>query len=116
MQQQERPLTPRFDRKFVVFENRYRRLSESEFAEMYRERDAKIAQERSEGGCPFHALAAGASAGAGGTAAGGIASSERGPANTGQLMYLMKFSADFTKEMTRSVRAMFATWTGGEDE
>jgi FMN reductase (NADPH)/FMN reductase [NAD(P)H] len=90
-QQQERPLTPRFDPKFIVFENRYRRLDKSEFAEMYRDREARLAAGGDHG---VHGAAAGA-------------------ANVGQLMYLQKFNADFTKEMTRSVQAMLRTWTKG---
>jgi nitroreductase len=85
-QQQERPLTPRFDAEFIVFENRYRRLSESEFTEMYREREERLAATGDKGG---------------------------GAANVGQLTYLRKFSADFTKELTRSVQAMLQTWVRG---
>jgi nitroreductase len=95
-QQQERSPTPRFDAKFVVFENRYRQLSEREFAEMYRDREARFAAAGDHG---VHGTAAGHAAGA---------------SNVGQLAYLQKFSADFTKEMTRSVRAMLQTWTRGE--
>lgn len=95
-QQQERPPTPRFDAKFVVFENRYRRLSENEFAEMYREREERLAVGRDPG---VHGAAAGAAASA---------------PNVGQLAYLRKFNADFTKEMTRSVQAMLRVWTRGE--
>jgi nitroreductase len=93
-QQQERPLTPRFDEKFIVFENRYRRLGKAEFAEMYREREAHLA---AVGDGAVHGLAAGAAR----------------PANVGQLAYLRKFNADFTKELTRSVRVMLQTWMRG---
>ncbi|HVP56837.1 MAG TPA: nitroreductase family protein [bacterium] len=93
-QQQERPLTPRFDQKFIVFENRYKRLGKDEFAEMYREREARLAAGGDHG---LHGIAAGAAP----------------AANVGQLMYLRKFSADFSKEMTRSVRAMLDTWRRG---
>ena len=89
-QQQERPPTPRFDQKFIVFENQYRRLSKSEFADMFRDRETRMAAGGDHG---VHGAAAGA-------------------ANVGQLMYLQKFNADFTKEMTRSVQAMLQTWTG----
>jgi len=36
------------------------------------------------------------------------------PVNIGQLMYERKFSADFSEEMSRSVRAILASWTGRE--
>ena len=34
--QMQRPMTPRFDRKFIVFPDRYRRLDAAGFDEMYR--------------------------------------------------------------------------------
>ncbi|MFH1219056.1 MAG: nitroreductase family protein [Candidatus Eisenbacteria bacterium] len=100
-QQQERPLTPRFGEKFIVFENKYRRLSKSEFAEMYRDREARMAAAGGEDS-GVHGLAPGAAAGAVPAAA-----------NVGQQMYLRKFNADFTKELTRSVQAMLRAWTRG---
>ncbi len=84
-QQKEGPLKSRFDRKFIVFENRYRRLDGAEFTEMYRDREERAAK------------------------AGG---SVDGTTNVGCLTYLGKFNADFTKEMARSVRAMLDSWTG----
>ena len=33
--------------------------------------------------------------------------------NVGKAIYLRKFSADFSKEMSRSVRAMLSAWGGG---
>jgi nitroreductase len=104
-QQQERPLTPRFDQKFIVFEDKYRRLTKSEFAEMYRDREARFARAR-EDGAAIHGLAAGGSAGA-------AVASAASPANVAQLMYLRKFNADFTKELNRSVQAMLRAWTEG---
>jgi nitroreductase len=86
-QQQQRPLTPRFDSKFVVCENRYRRLDAAGLAEMHRDREERLA---------------------------GAATRAEGAANLGQQMYLRKFNADFTKEMTRSARAMLRSWTGQE--
>jgi nitroreductase len=83
-EQQAREQTTRFDRRFVVFENRYRRLSDDDLAEMYRER-----QERwlSRGAQPD------------------------GIENFGQLMYFRKFAADYSREMNRSVRVMLRAWT-----
>ena len=79
----QRALTPRYDRKFIVFPDRYRRLSPADFDEMYRE-----AQERflSQPNCSTDVE------------------------NVGQGMYLRKFNADFSVEMTRSVRAILRAW------
>jgi FMN reductase (NADPH)/FMN reductase [NAD(P)H] len=82
-QQTNRVQSTRFDEKFVVFENRYRRLDGTEFEEMFRPRHAQIFNGRE---------------------------SIEGSVNVGQVMYRRKFSADFSLEMTRSVRAMLAEW------
>ena len=81
-QQLERELTPRFDEKFIVFENKYHRLDKSEFNQMFAEREEQMPR---------------------GKAMEGIS-------NFGQAVYLRKFSADFTVEMTRSVRLMLQEW------
>ncbi len=81
-EQSERVQTPRFDEKFVVFENQYQRLNAAGFEEMFREREAR----RKKSDAPD------------------------APANVGQAMYLRKFSAAFSIEMTRSVRAMLKNW------
>ncbi len=81
-QQLDREMTTRFDSKFIVFENRYRRLGKSEFEEMFAEREAARAK-------------------------GHTADSVQ---NVGQATYLRKFDADFTKEMTRSVKLMLQEW------
>ena len=82
-QQAQRKLTERFDRRFIVFQDRYRRLSGRETEEMFQ---------------AMHARA--------------FAAEERpgGPANVGQLVYEHKFGADFALEMNRSVRAILAAW------
>lgn len=41
-QQQEREYTPRFDSQFILFENRYRRLAQAEFDEMFAERQGRL--------------------------------------------------------------------------
>ena len=79
-QQKDRELTPRFDEKFIVFENKYRRLGRDDFDEMY----------------------------AGGRLPKGKAM--EGIANIGQLVYFNKFGADFSIEMRRSVREMLKAW------
>lgn len=81
-QQRDRELTPRFDEKFIVFENRYRRLGEEEFTEMFAERRSRLPKGKSMEGI-----------------------------NTvGQATYLRKFSADFSVEMRRSVREWLKDW------
>jgi len=82
-QQRERALTPRFDNKYIVFEDRYRRLGGEELEEMHRERQEQVFGERTE---------------------------IKDARNFGQMMYTKKFAADFCLEMTRSVRAMVQNW------
>lgn len=75
--------TPRYDREFVVCQNRYRRLSAEEFERMYRPNEERIA------------------------AAGGYAS---GASNFGQAVYRRKFISEFSVEMNRSVAEMLKNW------
>ncbi len=82
-QQKSRALTERFDRRFIVFRDRYRRLSSQEFGDMYRARHV-----RTFGGKEW----------------------AEGPANVGQWTYEHKFGAQFALEMNRSVRAILAAW------
>jgi FMN reductase (NADPH)/FMN reductase [NAD(P)H] len=82
-QQMARKQTTRFQEKFICFENRYRRLSEEEFNEMFQDAQAQTFRGRPE-------LA--------------------GARNVGQLIYNRKFNADFSKEMSRSVRLILKTW------
>ena len=84
-EQQVRVPTTRFDQRFVVFENCYQRLSVEDFAAMYRTQQAQLLSRKSR------------------------------PAdieNFGQAMYFRKFAADYSIEMSRSVRAMLNTWLG----
>jgi nitroreductase len=85
-QQKERELTSRFDRKFIVSENRYRRLDPTELEEMHRDRQAQVFGSRKN---------------------------IEGAVNFGQYLYQRKFSADFSTEMSRSVRAILNTWQAG---
>ncbi len=80
--QKKRQQTTRFDQKFIVFENQYQRLSPAEFAEMFREQE----QRRPKSSDPS------------------------APTNAGQANYVRKFSADFSVEMSRSVRAVLREW------
>ncbi|NIS81357.1 MAG: nitroreductase [Anaerolineales bacterium] len=80
-EQKDRERTKRFDRQFIVFEDRYKRLGEDGFEEMMRDRG--VAGASGVGGRP----------------------------DFGVQMYERKFSADFAKEMRRSVRVMLSAWS-----
>jgi nitroreductase len=82
-QQMEREQTTRFHEKYILFENHYRRLAGEEFAEMYHQAHEDIFHGREE---------------------------VMGTRNVGQLMYTRKFNADFSQEMSRSVRAILKAW------
>lgn len=84
-QQKEQGDTPRFDEKFIVFENQYRQLGKEEFEEMFAERQSKLPKGKSM----------------------------EGITNVGQANYMRKFSADFSVEMNRSVRAILKKWING---
>lgn len=81
-QQKDREMTTRFDSKFIVFENRYHRLDKPEFEEMFAEREAARVKGHTADGAQ----------------------------SVGQATYLRKFNADFTKEMTRSVKLILQEW------
>ena len=83
-QQMDRPYTPRFDEKFILFENRYRHLQNDEFAEMFAERQGRLEKIKSL--------------------------MDQGLTTVGQATYVNKFSAGFSMEMRRSVREMLKTW------
>jgi FMN reductase (NADPH)/FMN reductase [NAD(P)H] len=83
-QQMERELTSRFQKKFILFENKYRRLTREDFEEMFHETQEKTFHGREE---------------------------IMGARNFGQLIYTRKFNADFSKEMSRSVRAIMKAWS-----
>lgn len=81
-QQKVRELTPRFDQKFIVFENGYQQLDPAEFDEMFAERENRLPR---------------------GPAMEGIA-------NVGQATYMRKFGSDFSIEMSRSAREWLKGW------
>ena len=85
-QQKEREQTSRFQDKFILFENQYKRLAAEEFDEMFRVEHAQVFHDREE---------------------------VLGARNLGQLIYTRKFGADFSKEMSRSVRLIMKTWMEG---
>jgi hypothetical protein len=75
--------TSRFDRKFIVFHDSYKRLKAGEFDEMFRGETERQFQGRSD---------------------------IEGAVNIGQQTYRGKFNADFAIEMNRSVRAIMQNW------
>jgi hypothetical protein len=88
-QQKNRDQTTRFDEKFIVFENQYHRLDKQEFDEMFRQEHNQMFNNRK---------------------------SILGSVNVGQALYRRKFDAEFSHEMTRSVRAILKEWTAEEAE
>jgi FMN reductase (NADPH)/FMN reductase [NAD(P)H] len=82
-QQIARKQTSRFQEKFILFENQYKRLSGEDFEEMFHETHAQTFHGRDE---------------------------ILGARNVGQLVYNRKFNAGFTNEMNRSVRAILKAW------
>jgi nitroreductase len=83
-QQMERKQTTRFQEKFILFENKYHCLGAQEFEEMFHATHEQVFHGREE---------------------------VTGARNIGQLIYTRKFNADFSKEMSRSVRAILKAWT-----
>jgi FMN reductase (NADPH)/FMN reductase [NAD(P)H] len=81
-QQKERQQPERFDKKFIVFENRYNQLNKADFDEMYSKTHEKM---KSFTGGKLEKSA-------------------------GEAMYTKKYTADFTKEMNRSARAALKNW------
>lgn len=81
-QQKDQGYTHRFDKKFIVFENRYRHLNQDEFKEMFAERQRRLPKGKSM----------------------------QGITTVGQATYLRKYTADFTMEMRRSVREILKGW------
>ena len=85
-QQKERQMTTRFDEKFIVFENQYRRLDDDELAEMFAERAKSMPQGKAM----------------------------QDIENYGQYFYQRKVGSDFSIEMSRSAKVMLKVWLTGE--
>jgi len=83
--QLERERTTRFDRKFIVFQDRYHRLADGELDEMFHQFEARAEAHRDK---------------------------IDGFVSAAQLQYDNKLNAEFNREMTRSVRALLRTWLG----
>lgn len=81
-QEMNRPYTRRFAEKFILFENRYHRLSKQELTEMFAKREKQMSRAKSKAGIT----------------------------NFGQAMYFRKFDSDFSREMSRSVRVILEQW------
>jgi nitroreductase len=84
-EQARRKQPDRFLKEFIVYRDRYHKLNEAELESMMavHNRHFKTGEGRKDG-----------------------------IENEGQFNYFKKFSAEFTYEMTRSVRAMIHNWTG----
>ncbi|MBN1922317.1 MAG: nitroreductase family protein [Anaerolineae bacterium] len=82
-QQQEREQPGRFDKRAIVFENHYTRFEPETLETLFHERQKRVFGDREE---------------------------VQGARNLGQLMYTRKFNAEFTHEMTRSVKAILQAW------
>ncbi len=76
-------LTPRFEEKFIVFTDTYKRLNSEEFNEMFSEREKSLPRR-----------------------------SKYGARNFAQYAYARKTGASFAREMARSVRAAIRNWKG----
>lgn len=82
-QQKQRPQPERYKKEYVVYKDKYRRLSKEEFEDMFRSSNDKLFGEKK---------------------------SINGAENYGQHMYMRKFASDFSGEMSRSVREMLKNW------
>jgi nitroreductase len=82
-EEQKRIISPRFDREYIIYEDEYKRLSDEDFKDMFIEREKRMAPDN-----------------------------KAGAENFGQFMYARKTGADFSVEMTRSVREMLKNWRG----
>jgi len=83
-EQLRRPYTSRFAEKYILFENQYHRLSQPELHEMFAGNEYRFSKGQGS----------------------------EGIANFGQAMYVHKFNAKFSVEMSRSVRLILKHWLG----
>ncbi len=86
-QQKNRPLTPRYDKEFIVFKDTYRRLDNSGFEKMFKDRQAQIFKDRTD---------------------------LKGARNMGEYMFQKKYDSTFQAEMNRSVRLILDRWFSTE--
>ena len=86
-QQKARKQPPRFERRFVVSENCFPRLSADDYAAMVQDRQAMLFANRSKLPADIE--------------------------NFGQLMYFRKFGAEYNVELNRSSHVMLQAWLAG---
>ena len=72
---------PRFDKKYIVFDEKYRKLNDDELNDMFKEREKKVPKDNK-----FNAE------------------------NFGQIFYARKTGSDFMEEMERSINAALKNW------
>ena len=82
-QQKKKAQIRRTDKKFVVFKDKYRRLNKEEFNNLHKDLEEKVFK---------------------------VKNFIPGAQNIGQQIFLKKFNADFSKEMSRSVRKILQNW------
>lgn len=82
-QQKERPQPERYKQEYVVFKDKYRRLSKEEFDDMFKSTNDRLF---------------------------GSNGSIKGAENYGQHMYIKKFDSAFSKEANRSVQEILKNW------
>lgn len=77
----KRIITPRFDKKYIVFNEEYKYLTDDDFREMYKEREKKVSPQNVDGA-----------------------------ENFGQLLYSRKFGSEFFEEMEKSIGVILKHW------
>jgi len=82
-QQKKRQQPERYKKEYIVFKDKYKRLSNEEFEDMFKKTNCSLF---------------------------GDNGSIKGAVNYGQHMYIKKFSSAFSKEMSRSVREILKNW------
>ena len=73
----------RFDKKYVIFKDEYKKLSDNEIKDMYKDLDARFNPDN-----------------------------KYGAKNFAQMHYSFKTGADFSKEMVRSISEVLKVWNG----
>lgn len=81
--EQNKIISPRFDKEYIVFKDCYKKLKAEDFKDMFIEREKRLSPEN-----------------------------KARASNYGQFMYAKKTGSEFSKEMTRSVREMLKNWRG----
>ncbi|SKC37011.1 nitroreductase family protein [Maledivibacter halophilus] len=81
--QNKRIISPRFNRKYIVFEEKYKMLSNEDFRVMYKDNEMKVSPQN------IH-----------------------GAKNFGQFLYSRKFGTKFFEEMERSINVIIDHWKG----